>query len=103
MNHHLSSTAYLIGAGALLVLWLLWRGRRAARAAREVTRIGGSVGRALVLAGLITGVQWAVITHTTGTTAVLLALGIPALFAGNALAQLMPVTTVHNGRKGGKR
>jgi hypothetical protein len=99
--NHLSPTTYVIGAGVLWVLWLLWRGRRTARAAREVTRTGGSVGRAVMLAGLITGVQWAVVTYATSATTVLLTLGIPALFSGFALAQLMPVTTVHNGHKRG--
>lgn len=107
MSAHLShTTVAVIAGGALLVLFLLWRGsrNRAKRATHQITRTTGSVGRALLSAGLIVAMQWAVLTHVPGITAGLLALGIPALFAGTTLARLMPITTtVHTGRKGGKR
>lgn len=69
-------------------------GRKAERATREITRIGGNAGRALLVAALIVGVQWAVITWAPYPIALAVALGLPALFAGTTVARLLAVTTV---------
>lgn len=78
-------------------------GVKAARGAREVTRIGGSAGRTLLTAGVIVGVQWAVITLTTSPLAWGVALGVPALFAGVTVARLLAVTTVIRSLPSGSR
>jgi hypothetical protein len=78
----------------VLVLFLLWRGRRnrTKRAAAQVTRTTGTFSRALLVGGVIVGVQWAVISRLPSTTTLLAVLGVPALFAGVAIARLLQVT-----------
>lgn len=83
-------------------------GRKAERAVREVTRMGGTAVRTAVTAAVIVGVQWAVLTLTTSPTAWAVALGLPALFAGTTVARLLAVTEVirtipRHARPGGRR
>jgi hypothetical protein len=100
----------LAGLGVLLVLFLLWRaGRRKAKAAAEAARTGARlvslVGRVLVAAGVLVGVQWIVITHPGDTTLLLVVLGLPDLFAAYVLTRALTVSTAENPtrRRGGQR
>ena len=102
-----STTTAVVGALVLLgVLWM-WRGsrKRTKNAAQAVTRTTGSLTRAFAAAGLIVVGQWFVITHYPSTTPVLVALAVPAVFAGIAFARMLPTTThaVTTGRKGTRR
>jgi hypothetical protein len=95
--------AALALVGVLLALGSARRGaRKAAAQARgvttEVTRMGGTLARAVGTGAVIVGAQWAVIASTTDPRAWGLALGLPALLAGSAVARLFAVTTViHTG------
>jgi DMSO reductase anchor subunit len=99
--------AVLLGAGILAVLAFRGGARTAHKVtqqSREVTRMGGTLTRALGCGAVIAAIQWAVITTTTDPRAVGVALGLPALFAGSALARLFAVTEiVHSDRKGDRR
>jgi hypothetical protein len=78
---------------------------RVARHTQEVTRMGGNLGRALGSTVVIVGVQWAVVSLTTDPRAWGVALGVPALFAGAAIARMFSVTEILHttDRKGGRR
>jgi uncharacterized oligopeptide transporter (OPT) family protein len=65
---------------------------RVARHTQHVTRMGGNLTRALASAVVIVGVQWAVVSFTTDPRAWGVALGVPALFAGSAIARMFAVT-----------
>jgi hypothetical protein len=54
---------------------------------------------------VIVGVQWAVVSLTTDPRAWGVALGVPALFAGAAIARMFSVTEILHttDRKGGRR
>jgi hypothetical protein len=67
-------------------------GHRLARHSQEVTRMGGNLLRALGTAAFIVAVQWAVVWFTSDARAWAVALGIPALFAGAAIARMFSVT-----------
>lgn len=70
---------------------------KVARHTQEVTRMGGNLARALGTAVVIVGVQWAVVLFTTDPRAWGVALGVPAIFAGAAIARLFSVTELlHN-------
>jgi hypothetical protein len=56
--------------------------------------MGGNLVRALGTAAVIVGVQWAVVFFTSDPRAWGVALGVPALFAGAAIARLFPVTEI---------
>jgi hypothetical protein len=81
--------------------------RSAYRVARhqEITRIGGNLGRALGATTVIVGIQWLVVSFTTDPRAWGVALGVPALFAGAAVARMFSVTEVlrTTDHKGGRR
>ena len=80
---------FLGGVAALAVLSMVVKARagvKRARAAAEIARVGASpvsvMGRVLMTAGVIVGVQWLVITYAAGNTTLLLAvLAAPALVA----------------------
>ncbi|EWC58862.1 hypothetical protein UO65_5864 [Actinokineospora spheciospongiae] len=97
------------GVGILLGLLIVWRaGARKVRAATEAARTGARavslVGRVLVLGGLITGVQWVVITYAADNTSLLLSvLGLPALFTAATLVRTLTVVADGPRRRGGKR
>lgn len=86
-------------------------GRKSARAVREVTRVGGSAVRVVVAAGVLVGVQWAVLSLTAEPVVWAVALGLPGLFAGITVARSLAVTEVirtiprhaRGGRGGGRR
>jgi hypothetical protein len=69
-------------------------GHRLARHSQEVTRMGGNLARALGIAAFIVAVQWAVVWFTSDARAWAVALGIPALFAGAAIARMFSVTDI---------
>lgn len=69
-------------------------GHRLARHSQEVTRMGGNLLRALGTAAVIVAVQWAVVVFTSDARAWGVALGIPALFAGTAIARMFSVTDI---------
>ncbi|MGH3751822.1 MAG: hypothetical protein ACRDRP_03840 [Pseudonocardiaceae bacterium] len=69
-------------------------GHRLARHSQEVTRMGGTLLRALGTAAFIVAVQWAVLLFTSDARAWAVALGIPALFAGAAIARMLSVTEI---------
>ena len=62
--------------------------------------MGGNLGRALGTTVVIVGVQWAVLTYTDDPRSWAVVLGVPALFAGSAVARMFSVTEiVHGGRE----
>jgi hypothetical protein len=65
---------------------------RVARHTQHVTRMGGNLIRTLGTAGVIVGMQWAVVSFTSDPRAWGVALGVPALFAGSVIARLFSVT-----------
>ncbi|MGH3672501.1 MAG: hypothetical protein ACRDSH_18005 [Pseudonocardiaceae bacterium] len=78
---------------------------RVARHTQEVTRMGGNLGRALGSAAVIAAIQWSVISLTTDPRAWGVALGVPALFAGAAIARMLSVTEMLHSthQRGGRR
>ena len=96
----------LAGLGALVTFRSGARGGyKVARQSQQVTRMGGNLGRALGTTVVIVGVQWAVVAYTADPRAWGVALGVPALFAGSAIARMFSVTElVHTpSGKGGRR
>jgi hypothetical protein len=69
-------------------------GHRLARRSQEVTRMGGTLARALGIATVIVAVQWAVVLVSSDARAWAVALGVPALFAGAAIARMFSVTEI---------
>ena len=67
---------------------------RVARHTQEVTRMGANLARALGTTVVIVGVQWTVVSITSDPRAWGVALGVPALFAGAAIARLFSVTEI---------
>jgi hypothetical protein len=87
----------LVGLGILAAFRSGARsGHRLARHSQEVTRMGGNLLRALGTAAFIVAVQWAVVWFTSDARARAwaVALGIPALFAGAAIARMFSVTEI---------
>lgn len=96
----------LAGLGVLAAFRSGARGAyRVARHSQEVTRMGGNLGRALGTTTVIVGVQWAVLSITTDPRAWGVALGVPALFAGAAIARMFSVTEILHStdHRGGRR
>lgn len=69
-------------------------GHRLARHSQEVTRMGGNLLRALSTSAVIVAVQWAVVFFTSDPRAWGVVLGVPALFAGAAIARLFSITEI---------
>lgn len=114
MNGHLDPVvivglvvAVLAGVGALAAFGAGARaGHRVTGRAREVTRMGGNLTRALTTSAVIVGAQWAVVWFTRDPLAWGVVLGVPALFAGSAVARMFAVTEIvhgHAGTGGGRR
>jgi hypothetical protein len=94
----------LAGVGVLVVVLWVWRAsvRRAktvANAARSGARLLSLAGRVLMMAGLIVGVQWVVITNPGNPWLMLAVLGLPALFSSYALTRALTVTVVDSPRR----
>lgn len=100
MNHSsvvpvLVVVAALAGLGVLAAFRGGARGGyRAARRTQEVTRMGGNLLRALGTAAVIVAIQWVVVLVTSDPRAWAVALGVPALFAGAAIARMFSVTEI---------
>ncbi|PXY23720.1 hypothetical protein BAY59_29205 [Prauserella coralliicola] len=97
---------YVLGGLALVGAFALWRsGRksatRARKGVREVTRLTANVVRTLVTAAVIVAAQWLVIVKVAHPTATAVALIVPALFAGAAVARLLAVTEIVTTTRGG--
>lgn len=110
MTINLTQTQMLAGLGVVLVFLLLWRtGARRARAAADVARAGARLvsltGRVLVMAALMLGVQWIVITHSDNVTLQLVVLALPDLIAAYVLTRALTVSTMDGaiGRRWGDR
>jgi hypothetical protein len=93
----LTPSQIMAGIGVLLVLLWVWRAgaRRAGSAtaaARSGARLMSLVGRVASNAAVIVIVQWLVISYG-GRWALLVALGLPALFASYAFTKALTVTT----------
>jgi hypothetical protein len=76
---------------------------KVAKQTQEVTRMGGTLARALGTTVVIVGIQWAVVAFTTDPRAWGVALGVPALFAGSVIARMFSVTEIVHGSKGTRR
>jgi len=107
MTSEQMTVALVVLAGlGLISIWTSGArtGRKAERAVREVTRLSGNAIRALLVAAVLVGVQWAVITLTDSAMAWAVALGVPAVFAGTTVARLLAVTQViRTVARGGRR
>jgi hypothetical protein len=98
---HLDPVMAVVGVLALLGVLVAFRtgaraGSRVARQSREVSRMGGTLIRALATGAVIVAGQWAVIAATPDPRAWGVVLGLPALFAGSALARVFVVTTTEH-------
>ncbi|MDQ2882618.1 MAG: hypothetical protein M3Y48_15855 [Actinomycetota bacterium] len=96
--------AVLAGLGVMAAFRSGARGAyKVARQTQEVTRMGGNLGRALGTTVVIVGIQWAVVSFTTDPRAWGVALAVPALFAGSAIARMFSVTELVHGNQGARR
>ncbi|PZS13232.1 MAG: hypothetical protein DLM60_21015 [Pseudonocardiales bacterium] len=96
--------AVLAGLGAMAAFRSGARGAyKVARQTQEVTRMGGNLGRALGTTVVIVGIQWAVVSFTTDPRAWGVALAVPALFAGSAIARMFSVNELVHGERGIRR
>jgi DMSO reductase anchor subunit len=93
----------LIAAAVVAVLAFRGGARTAHRVtqqSREVTRMGGNLTRALTSGAVIVAVQWGVVASTSDPRALGVVFGLPALFAGSAIARMFAVTEiVHGGHR----
>jgi len=104
---------FLAGVAAFAVLSIVVKARagvKRARAAAEIARVTASpvslLGRMLMTAGGIVGVQWLVIVYAaTNTTLLLAALAMPALVAAYTLTRATTVMQIGPAvrREGGRR
>jgi hypothetical protein len=101
---------FLGGMAALAVTSVVVKakaGVRRAQAAADIARAGTSpvslIGRVLVTALVIVGVQWLVITHNDNVTLRWVVLGFPALVTAYTLTKALTVVEINPIRKGGGR
>jgi hypothetical protein len=82
-------------------------GVRRAQAAADIARAGTSpvslVGRVLVTALVIVGVQWLVLAHNDNVTLRWVVLGFPALVTAYTVTKALTVVEINPARKGGRR
>jgi hypothetical protein len=97
----------LAGLGSIVAFRSGARGAyKVAKQTEQVTRMGGNLTRALGTGAVIVAIQWAVVALSTDPRAWGVALGVPALFAGAAIARMFSVTELAHpqpSRKGGRR
>ncbi|MGB6163439.1 MAG: hypothetical protein WCF33_07240 [Pseudonocardiaceae bacterium] len=94
----------LAGLGAMAAFRSGARGAyKVAKQTQEVTRMGGTLARALGTTVVIVAIQWAVVAFTTDPRAWGVALGVPALFAGSVIARMFSVTEIVHINKGTRR
>lgn len=108
MTINLTPTQILAVLGAVVVVLWIWRAsarraKAAANAARTGARLLSLTGRVLVMAGVIVGVQWVVITHRVDTVLLLVVLGLPALFAAYTLTRALTITSYDSPQVKGDR
>lgn len=96
---------FLGGMAALGVLSVVVKAKvnaRRAAVAAEIARVGTGpvslVGRVLVTALVIVGVQWFVITHPGNRTLLLAVLAVPALVTSFTLVKALTVTEIRSSR-----
>lgn len=103
---------FLGGMAALALVSVVVKARagvKRAQAAAEIAQVGTSpvslVGRVLVTALVIVGVQWLVITHADNVTLRWVVLGFPALVTAYTLTRALTVFEVNSSRRheGGRR
>jgi hypothetical protein len=101
---------FLGGMAALAVTSVVVKakaGVRRAQAAADIARAGTSpvslVGRVLVTALVIVGVQWLVISHGGNVTLRWVVLGFPALVTAYTVTKALTVVEINPTRKGGRR
>jgi hypothetical protein len=79
-------------------------GARRARAAADIARVGTTavslIGRVLMIALVIVGVQWLVITHPSNHTLLWVVLGLPALLASYTLTKALTVFEIRPSSRG---
>ncbi len=102
------SPELLIGIGVVLTVVdaaMLWASgpramrRRRARMPRPVSGRSGALICAAVASGLITGVQWAVVSQTGPAAAWVVVLGAPAFLAGATVVRLLAVIAIVHRRR----
>lgn len=108
MSIDVTATQLLAGLGVLLMLVMMWRvdsrrARRAAETARASARVVSLAGRVAVMAALIVGVQWIVITHPGNTTLLVVVLAAPDGIAAYVLTRTLTVTSLDTTRHKGDR
>ena len=109
MTVNITPVQLLAGFGVLLTILLVWRaGSRKARKTAETARAGARVvslaGRVVLMAGIMLGVQWVVITHPGSPTLLVVVLLVPNLIAAHVLTRALTVTSLDTtGRRGGRR
>jgi hypothetical protein len=109
MTLDITPVQLLAAIGVLLTIALVWRaGSRKARKAAETARAGARVvslaGRVLLMAGIMLGVQWVVITHPGSSTLLVVVLLVPDLIAAHVLTRALTVTSLDTtNRRGGRR
>lgn len=109
MTVNITPVQLLAGFGVLLTILLVWRaGSRKARKAAETARAGARVvslaGRVVLMAGIMLGVQWVVITHPGSPTLLVVVLLVPNLIAAHVLTRALTVTSLDTtGRRGGSQ
>jgi predicted signal transduction protein with EAL and GGDEF domain len=101
---------FLGGMAALAVASVVVKakaGVRRAQAAADIARAGTSpvslVGRVLVMALVIVGVQWLVLSHHDNVTLRWVVLGFPALVTAYTVTKALTVVEINPTRKGGGR
>lgn len=97
---------FLGGIAALAVLSTIVRARshtQRARAAAQIAEAGTSplslIGRVLVTALAVVGVQWFVVTHSTDPTLWWVSLGLPALVSAYTVTRATTVTRINPSRR----
>lgn len=108
MTVNVTPTQVLAVLGVLVMAVMMWRSgtrraRRAAQAAHAASRVVSLIGHVLLTAGVIVGVQWAVITYATGSTLFWVALALPALITGHVLTKALTVTSLDVTHRRGDR
>ncbi|WP_158893709.1 hypothetical protein [Amycolatopsis anabasis] len=108
MTVDLTPTQVLAGAGALLLVVMMWRlgtrrARRAADLARASARGVSLAGRVVLMAAAMVGVQWLVFTRLDELTLRFVVLGLPDLIAAFVLTRALTVTDLPSKRGRGDR
>ncbi|MGH3872399.1 MAG: hypothetical protein ACRDSR_12950 [Pseudonocardiaceae bacterium] len=97
----------LAGLGAIVAFRSGARGAyKVAKQTEQVTRMSGHLTRSLGTGAVIVAIQWAVVALSTDPRAWGVALGVPAVFAGTAIARMFSVTELthpQHAHKGGRR